>query len=42
MFVIAGALIGGLLNFTVAAALVLIGLGLWQLIKVLLGQTRGK
>jgi len=40
MFVIAGALIGGLLNFTMAAALVLIGLGLWQLIKVLLGKRR--
>jgi hypothetical protein len=38
MFVIAGALIGGLLNFTMAAALVLIGLGLWQLIKVFLGR----
>jgi hypothetical protein len=38
MFVIAGALIGGLVDFTMAAALILIGLGLWQLIKVLLGR----
>lgn len=40
MFVIFGALIGGLLDFTLAAALVLIGLGLWQLAKVLLGRTK--
>lgn len=40
MFVIFGALVGRLLNFTLAAALVLIGLGLWQLVKVLLGGNR--
>jgi hypothetical protein len=40
MFVIFGALIGGLLNFTLVAALVLIALGLWQLLKVLLGRSQ--
>lgn len=40
MFVIFGALIGGLLNFTMVAALVLIGVGLWQLLKVLLGRSQ--
>jgi hypothetical protein len=36
MFVVFGALIGGLLNFTTVAAIVLIGAGLWQLLKVAL------
>jgi hypothetical protein len=38
MFVIAAALIGRLMNFTVVAALLLIGVGLWQLLKVFLGR----
>jgi len=38
MFAVFGALIGGLFNFTMVAALALIGIGLWQLAKVLLGR----
>jgi hypothetical protein len=36
MFAIFGALLGGFLNFVTVAALILIGVGLWQLIRVLL------
>ncbi len=39
MFVIFGALLGGILNFVTVAALALIGLGLWQLTKILLGRS---
>jgi hypothetical protein len=38
MFVVAAALIGRLMNFTIVAALLLIGLGLWQLLRVTLGR----
>ena len=40
LFAIFGALIGGLLNFVTVAALVLIGLGLWQLMKVFVGRSK--
>ena len=38
MFAIFGSFIGGLLNFATVAALALISLGVWQLLKVLLGR----
>jgi len=40
MFLIFGSLIGGLLNFVTVAALALIGAGLWQLMKVLVGRSQ--
>ena len=40
LFGVFGALIGGLLSFATVAALLLIGLGLWQLMKVLLGRSQ--
>lgn len=42
MFAIFGALLGGFLNFATVAALVLIGVGVWQLLKVLLGRSQAK
>ena len=40
LFAIFGALIGGILNFATVAALALISIGMWQLIKVLLGRSQ--
>lgn len=40
MFAVFGALLGGVLNFTTVAALVLIGAGAWQLLKVLRGRSQ--
>ena len=40
LFAVFGAFLGGLLNFTTVAALVLIGIGLWQLVKVMAGRAK--
>ena len=42
LFAVFGALLGGFLNFTTVAALVLIGIGAWQLFKVLLGRSKAE